>query len=69
MKAALFVGGWEGHAPLDFANWYSDLLQANGFDVVAHDTLAPLEDPASLADLSLITPIWSSARSGHRAPK
>ena len=66
MKAALFVGGWEGHAPTAFADWYQELLQENGFDVVVYDTLEPLERPENLADLDLITPIWSSARSGHR---
>ena len=42
------------------------LLEANGFAVDVHDTLAPLERPEDLADVDLITPIWSSARSGHR---
>jgi len=67
MKAALFVGGWEGHAPTAFADWYEALLRDNGFTVVVHDTLAPLADPGGMADVDLITPIWSSARSGHRA--
>jgi hypothetical protein len=66
MKAALFVGGWEGHAPTAFADWYEALLRENGFTVVVHDTLEPLADPAGMADVDLITPIWSSARSGHR---
>ncbi|NBD30004.1 MAG: ThuA domain-containing protein [Alphaproteobacteria bacterium] len=66
MKAALFVGGWEGHTPTHFAGWYRDLLAANGFEVDVYDTLAPLERPKDLADLDLITPIWSSARSGHQ---
>lgn len=66
MKAALFVGGWEGHAPTTFADWYRDLLQTNGFEVDIYNTLEPLEHPDTLADLDLITPIWSSARSGHR---
>lgn len=66
MKAVLFVGGWEGHAPTDFADWYRDLLQENGFEVVIHDTLEPLEHPEEMTDVDLITPIWSSARSGHK---
>ena len=66
MKAALFVGGWEGHAPTRFSDWYAALLTANGFTVDIHDTLEPLEHPERLADVDLITPIWSSARSGHR---
>jgi len=67
MKAALFVGGWEGHAPAKFAVWYEDLLKQNGFEVVVYDKLEPLEQPENLADIDLITPIWSSARSGHQA--
>mgnify|MGYP000536588527 CR=1 FL=1 len=62
MKAALFVGGWEGHTPTHFADWYEDLLRNNGFEVDVYDTLEPLERPDDLADLDLITPIWSSAR-------
>ena len=66
MKAALFVGGWEGHAPTHFSDWYAALLKETGFAVDVYDTLAPLEAPERLADVDLITPIWSSARSGHR---
>lgn len=66
MKAALFVGGWEGHKPTDFSDWCEDLLRAEGFEVDVHQTLEPLADPASLADVDLIVPIWSSARSSHQ---
>ena len=66
MKAALFVGGWEGHKPTDFSDWCEDLLKAEGFDVDVYQTLDPLADPASLADVDLIVPIWSSARSSHQ---
>ncbi len=60
MKAALFVGGWEGHAPTDFADWYKALLEENGFKVDVHETLEPL---SSL----MIWPISiSSRRSGLR---
>ena len=43
MKAALFVGGWEGHAPREFGDWYVGLLSENGFAVDVYDTLEPLE--------------------------
>jgi type 1 glutamine amidotransferase len=66
MKAVLFAGGWEGHDPTAFADWCRDLLEANGFAVTVHDTLAPLAEPEGLSDVDLIVPIWSSARSGHR---
>ncbi len=65
-KAALFAGGWEGHDPSAFADWCADLLRAEGFDVAVHDTLAPLATPEAMADVDLIVPIWSSARSAHR---
>lgn len=66
MKAALFVGGWEGHNPSIFGNWCSALLIKEGFEVVVYKSLAPLANPASLADVNLIVPIWSSARSEHQ---
>ena len=66
MKAALFVGGWEGHTPTDFGDWCEALLRQQGFEVVTHNTLAPLADPEGMADVDLIVPIWSSARSSHQ---
>ena len=65
-KAALFVGGWEGHTPQAFCDWAIGLLGGAGFEVVTHETLAPLEEPDRLADVDLIVPIWSSARSSHQ---
>jgi type 1 glutamine amidotransferase len=65
-KAALFVGGWEGHKPQDFCDWSVELLEGDGFEVMSYDTLAPLADPENLADVDLIVPIWSSARSSHQ---
>lgn len=66
MKAALFVGGWEGHAPKDFADWADGLLAGERFEVEVHDSLAPLTDPQWTDGVDLIVPIWSSARSAHR---
>ena len=34
-KAALFVGGWEGHTPEAFCDWATDLLESEGFEVVS----------------------------------
>ncbi len=65
-KAVLFVGGWEGHRPEVFRDWAARLLEGEGFEVVTHDTLAPLSEPEGLHDVDLIVPIWSSARSSHR---
>ena len=63
MKAMLFVGGWEGHAPETFRKWADDLLTANGFTVESHDSLDPLEDADAMRDVDLVVPIWSSALS------
>ena len=63
MKAALFVGGWEGHTPTHFSDWYKALLEDNGFSVDVYDTL----DPQDRRGVPAILPIWtSSLRSGHR---
>ena len=45
MKAVVFVGGGQGHKPTDVAQWCSDLLMADGYDVKIYDTLVPLEQP------------------------
>ncbi len=65
-KAALFVGGWEGHKPQEFCDWAVELLEGEDFEVTSYDTLAPLAEPEHLADVDLIVPIWSSARSSHQ---
>jgi type 1 glutamine amidotransferase len=67
MKAMIFAGGWEGHAPTNFANWAEALLTGAGFSVEKHDSLAPLTDPQKMETTDLIVPIWSSARSSHSA--
>ena len=69
MKAALFVGGWEGHRPTDFSDWCRALLEAEGCVVDVYDTLEPLASPETLSDVDLIVPIWSSARSSHPRPR
>lgn len=66
MKAALFVGGWEGHKPSDFGDWCSKLLENQGFEVKTFESLAPLANFKNLSDIDLIVPIWSSARSSHK---
>lgn len=67
MKAALFVGGWQGHRPVEFADWASDLLRQEGFTVESFDDFTPLLDQNYRNNLDLIVPIWSSARSSHQA--
>ena len=65
-RAALFVGGWEGHTPQAFCDWAVELLEGEAFTVTTYDTLAPLAEPGELGDVDLIVPIWSSARSSHQ---
>jgi len=60
MKNALIVcGGWEGHQPRLCAELFAGRLQERGFAVVVRDSLAVFDDPAALADLALIVPIWT----------
>jgi type 1 glutamine amidotransferase len=65
-KAALPVGGWEGYKPLVFRDVAVGLLEAEGFEVARYKAPAPLAEPDGLADLDLIVPILSSARSSHQ---
>ncbi|WP_104403524.1 ThuA domain-containing protein [Vibrio penaeicida] len=65
-KAALFVGGWEGHTPEAFCTWATNLLKEEGFEVVVYDSFSPLLDRELTSDIDLIIPIWSSARSSHQ---
>lgn len=65
-KAALFVGGWEGHTPEAFCTWATNLLKDEGFEVVVYDSFSPLLDRDLTSDIDLIIPIWSSARSSHQ---
>jgi type 1 glutamine amidotransferase len=66
VKAALFVGGWDGHQPLEFGEWCTKILETEGFKVTTYESLAPLANPKDLSDVDLIVPIWSSARSAHK---
>lgn len=66
MKAALFVGGWEGHDPERFCRWAVDLLSTEGFECEIFDSLAPLADRVKMQEFDLIVPVWSSARSSHQ---
>ena len=58
MKKALIVyGGWEGHDPKGVADVFTELLEAENFEVTLSDTL-----DAFLGDLTqynLIVPIWT----------
>ncbi len=58
-NALIFWGGWEGHEPGPCADLFAARLQERGFAVTVRDSLAALDDPADLAGLSLIVPIWT----------
>jgi len=60
MKRALIIqGGWEGHEPEVFADFFAEALKAEGYTVVVADTLKILDDAEHLASFDLISPCWS----------
>jgi type 1 glutamine amidotransferase len=58
-RALIVHGGWDGHDPAGFAEYYAKALDAEGFDVEVVDTLDALRDADALRRLSLIVPIWT----------
>ena len=58
-KALITWGGWDGHEPEKVAALFATQLRAAGMQVEVTDTLACFDDPARLADLSLIVPVWT----------
>lgn len=58
-RALLFHGGWAGHEPGPCAALIAAGLQARGFAVEQHDSLACLDDAGHLAALDLIVPLWT----------
>lgn len=58
-KALITWGGWDGHQPDKVAALFAEMLRAEGMAVEVSDTLACFDDPAALADLSLIVPVWT----------
>jgi type 1 glutamine amidotransferase len=58
-KALITWGGWPGHEPDKVADLFAGMLRAEGMAVEVTDTLACFDDPAELADLSLIVPVWT----------
>ena len=60
MKSALIVwGGWPGHQPQECAELFAPVLREAGYEVALSDTLDAFLDPAALAALDLIVPIWT----------
>ncbi|OHC51792.1 MAG: hypothetical protein A3D16_07250 [Rhodobacterales bacterium RIFCSPHIGHO2_02_FULL_62_130] len=58
-KALITWGGWDGHQPDKVAALFATDLRAAGMEVTVTDTLACFDDPAALADLALIVPVWT----------
>jgi uncharacterized protein len=58
-RALIVHGGWDGHDPRGFAEYYADALREHGFAVDTSDTLDALRDVDALRGLSLIVPIWT----------
>jgi uncharacterized protein len=58
-KALITWGGWDGHQPDLVASLFAGWLREAGMEVMVTDTLACFDDPAALADLSLIVPVWT----------
>jgi len=67
MKALILCGGWEGHAPLKFAEWAKAVLEAEAYTVDIVETLDVLTDSATMQSTDLIIPVWSSQGSSHSA--
>ncbi len=60
-RALITWGGWPGHEPDKVAALFAGMLQAEGFAVEVTDTLSCFDDPAALARVDLIVPVWTMA--------
>ncbi len=52
-------GGWDGHEPGKCAELWAPILEGEGFEVTVSDTMDSYEDAGTMAELSLIVPIWT----------
>ena len=57
--ALIFWGGWEGHEPEACVNRFLPFLEKQGFELSVHNTLAVLDDAATVAEADLIVPCWT----------
>lgn len=63
MKKALIVqGGWDGHEPVQVADRFKKLLEAEGFEIEVSDTLDAFLDGEKLKTLDLIIPQWTMGK-------
>jgi uncharacterized protein len=63
-KALVTWGGWDGHQPDVVAALFAGWLREAGMDVEVTDSLSCFDDPAALAGLSLIVPVWTMSEIG-----
>ena len=61
MKALITWGGWDGHQPDRVADIFDRMLTDDGMTTTVTDSLACFDDPALLASLDLIVPVWTMA--------
>jgi type 1 glutamine amidotransferase len=59
-KALIVHGGWEGHDPVEFSEFFRDFLKDQGYEVEVSDTLKSFEDEKKLMGLDLIIPHWTN---------
>ncbi|MCB9135419.1 MAG: ThuA domain-containing protein [Anaerolineales bacterium] len=60
MKKALMVwGGWEGHEPQKCVEFFTPLLQAEGYEVEISDTLDAYLDPEKMQNYALVSQVWT----------
>ncbi|MCU0901120.1 MAG: ThuA domain-containing protein [Cypionkella sp.] len=63
-RALITWGGWDGHQPDLVAALFAGWLRDAGMEVEITDSLSCFDDPARLADLSLIVPVWTMSEIG-----
>ncbi len=58
-KALVVRGGWDGHEPVLCSDRLVPWLKNRGFEVTVSDTLDAYLDPALMAGVRVIIPIWT----------
>ncbi|MGL6209619.1 MAG: ThuA domain-containing protein [Paracoccaceae bacterium] len=59
MRALITWGGWAGHEPDKLATLFAGMLSDEGVAVEVFDNLTCFDDPAALAAVDLIVPVWT----------
>jgi type 1 glutamine amidotransferase len=58
-KALIIYGGWDGHEPLQVAQYYQELFLGEGFIVEMYDSLEPLNSLEFVSTFDVFVPIWT----------